>query len=351
MSVAGGEGRGKDGFASALLDWYDDHARILPWRVPPGSDERPDPYRVWLSEVMLQQTTVATVRPRFERFLERWPTVSDLAAAPQEDVLSEWAGLGYYARARNLHACAKVVAEQGWPQTEEGLRALPGLGTYTAAAVAAIALAERAVVIDGNVERVVARIFAIERPVRQAGAEVRAGAAALTPAARPGDYAQAMMDLGAGVCRPKRPDCLLCPVRPFCDAAARGLTEELPVRVPKKPRPVRSGVVYVGVRPDGAVLCERRAENGLYGGMLGLPSSDWKEGGADAGAPVASDWVNVGEVEHGLTHFILKLTVQTARLGDAPSGTFFTDDLSGLPTVFRRCVALASVHAAANDAP
>ena len=345
MDVADGEGgregAAKAGFAADLLAWYDAHARVLPWRIPPGGPA-PDPYRVWLSEVMLQQTTVATVRPRYERFLGLFPTVAALAEAPLDAVLAEWAGLGYYARARNLHACAQVVAREGWPRTEAGLRALPGLGAYAAASVAAIAFGERAVVVDGNVERVVARVFAVEAPVRRAAREVRALADALTPEARPGDYAQAMMDLGAVACRPRSPDCLLCPVRGHCDAAARGLTDELPVRTPKKPRPVRRGTVYVGRRGDGAVLCERRPPAGLYGGMAGLPGSAWGEGAVLA-PPVEAEWREAGVVTHGLTHFVLELTVYAGAVEAAPEGTFFlgADALDALPTVFRACVEAA----------
>jgi A/G-specific adenine glycosylase len=329
----------REGFAGDLLAWYDEAARELPWRSPPGTPA-PDPYRVWLSEVMLQQTTVATVRPRYEAFLARWPTVQALAAAPLDDVLSEWAGLGYYARARNLHACARAVAEHGWPEDEAGLRALPGLGAYTAAAVAAIAFGERAVVVDGNVERVVARVFAIDRPVREASAEVRVAANALTPHERPGDYAQAMMDLGATVCRPKAPQCPICPVRARCAALARGLAEELPVRPARRERPLRRGVAYVGLRGDGTVLCERRPPRGLYGGMAGLPGSEWAEEGGDAPPPVDGTWTEAGTASHGLTHFVLNLSVRTAVVQDAPEGLFFEREET-LPTVFRRCVDVA----------
>ena len=343
----GDEGRtsGKPGFASDLLAWYDAHARKLAWRSPPGTTP-PDPYRVWLSEVMLQQTTVAAVTPRYERFLASFPTVEALAAAPLDNVLGAWAGLGYYARARNLHACAKRVAAEGWPRTEAGLRALPGLGAYAAASVVAIAFGERAVVVDANVERVVARLFAVETPVRQAAKTIRALADALTPMqpapqGRPGDYAQAMMDLGATVCRPKAPDCLLCPVRAHCDAAARGLAGELPVRTPKKARPTRYGTVYAGRRADGAVLCERRPPEGLYGGMAGLPGSAWGQR-AVAAPPCAADWREVGTASHVLTHFRLELTVYEAAVEAAPEGLFFLpqDRLGELPTVFRACLAV-----------
>ncbi|WP_051881585.1 A/G-specific adenine glycosylase [Parvularcula oceani] len=349
-SVTVKERPGKDGFSGKLLSWYDEHARALPWRLPPGSDAVPDPYRIWLSEVMLQQTTVAAVVPRYERFLSLWPDVEALAAAPLEDVLGEWAGLGYYARARNLHACARAVAERGgWPETEEGLRDLPGLGAYTAAAVAAIAFGKRAVVVDGNVERVVARVFCVEEPLKAVRPGIRTLADALTPKERPGDYAQAMMDLGATVCRPKSPQCLLCPVSADCDARRAGLQDELPVRPAKKARPVRYGTVYVGQRRDGAVLTARRPERGLYGGMAGLPGTPWAEAPEVAVPPAPAGWKEVGRVSHGLTHFQLELTVMAAAVEAAPEGLAFTppDALETLPTVFRKCVGL--VHSLTDD--
>ena len=329
-----------DEAGAALLAWYDAHARVLPWRAPPDAPPN-DPYRVWLAEVMLQQTTVATVTPRYERFLVRYPTAEALAAAPLDDVLSEWAGLGYYARARNLHACAKQVAAEGWPRTEADLRALPGLGAYTAASVAAIAFGERAVVVDGNVERVAARLIALDVPVREATSEVRAVADALTPDARPGDHAQAMMDLGATVCRPKNPACLVCPLAPWCQARAANLQSELPVKPPRKERPTRQGTVFVACRADGAVLCERRPPSGLYGGMAGLPGSDWSEAPSEVPPPLPGDWRAAGEAEHGLTHFRLVLTVMAAETdADAPEGFFWLprDRRTDLPTVFRRCL-------------
>ncbi|MEM9233005.1 MAG: A/G-specific adenine glycosylase [Pseudomonadota bacterium] len=340
----------KAGFSTALLDWYDVHARDLPWRVGPkarAKGERPDPYRVWLSEVMLQQTTVATVTPRYEAFLAKWPTVKALAAAPLEEVLGEWAGLGYYARARNLHACAVVVAtEHGgiFPDTEEGLLTLPGIGPYTAAAIAAIAFDRSAVVVDGNVDRVMVRLHRIDRPIRDAKADIREAASALTPGTRAGDYAQALMDLGATVCRPKGADCLLCPVTAFCEARKAGVQDALPVKPPKKARPTRYGVVYVGRRTDGAILTERRPSKGLFGGMAGLPGGDWSEGEAPkATPPVKAPWQETGQAEHTLTHFHLILTVMTGEVKRAPKGMFWTavDDLETLPTVFRKAVKAA----------
>lgn len=266
--------------AALLLGWYDRMARPLPWRVSPSaraSGVRPDPYRVWLSEVMLQQTTVAAVIPYFRTFTARWPDIESLASAPEAEVMAAWAGLGYYARARNLIACAREVAAGGgrFPDTEEGLRALPGIGAYTAAAVAAIAFDRPAVVVDGNVERVMARVFAVETPLPQAKPELKALAAQLTPAERPGDYAQGVMDLGATVCVPRRPACGICPWVDRCAGRAEGIAEDLPRRAEKRPKPLRHGVAFCAVRDDGAVLLERRPARGLLGGMLGLPGSDW----------------------------------------------------------------------------
>ena len=348
--VTGTDKGRKRGFSTALLKWYDAHARALPWRVSPAARQAgavPDPYRVWLSEVMLQQTTVATVTPRFEAFLDRWPTVTALAAAPLDDVLGEWAGLGYYARARNLHACAVTVAnEYGgvFPDTEEGVLALPGIGRYTAAAVAAIAFDRPATVVDGNVDRVMARQFAVDRPIREVKEEIYAFAESLTPKKRPGDYAQALMDLGATVCRPKAPQCLLCPVLKMCDAHIQGIADALPVKPAKKARPTRYGVVYVGLSSEGAVLTERRPDKGLFGGMAGLPGSAWQEGGAPEEAPpLAGDWEVAGEATHTLTHFHLVLTVCRARVKRKPKDYFWTaaGDLETLPTVFRKAVAVA----------
>ncbi|MEO7786666.1 MAG: A/G-specific adenine glycosylase, partial [Sphingomicrobium sp.] len=282
--------------ASRLLEFYSHHARALPWRAPPGGAPMA-PYRVWLSEVMLQQTTVATVTPRFARFVERWPTVEALAAADEAEVLHEWAGLGYYARARNLIACARAVAALGgFPTSEAGLRALPGLGAYTAAAVAAIAFGERAVVVDTNVERVVARLFAVARPVAEARAELRALADRITPADRAGDFAQAMMDLGATICRPRAPRCSDCPLRQECAAFASGTPEAYPEAKSKRVRPHRFGVAWWTER-DGAVWLVRRPAKGLLGGMAALPGPDWSEH-----QPSAPD---LATIAHGFTHFTL----------------------------------------------
>jgi A/G-specific adenine glycosylase len=238
-------------FQRGLLNWYDGARRDLPWRARP--DEKADPYKVWLSEIMLQQTTVKAVIPYFETFIARWPAAEALAAASRDEVLAAWAGLGYYSRARNLYACAQAVAGEGFPTNEAGLRALPGVGAYTAAAIAAIAFDEPATVVDGNVERVIARLFAVEQPLPAAKPAIRKLAATLTPLGRPGDYAQAMMDLGAVVCTPRTPSCLVCPVRSFCSAAARGDAERFPVKSPKAERPVRRGNAFVIVRKERSV--------------------------------------------------------------------------------------------------
>src|SRR5947199_697378 len=253
--------------AAAVLAWYDRHRRELPWRALPG--ETADPYRVWLSEIMLQQTTVVTVAPYFARFVARWPDVRSLAAANLDEVLHEWQGLGYYARARNLHACARVVVERhggDFPDDPAALRALPGIGDYTAAAIAAIAFDHPSAAVDGNVERVVARLLAIDEPLPQAKPKLRALAAALVPERRAGDFAQALMDLGAVLCTPRRPRCVLCPWRERCAAAAAGIAEELPVMAEKPQRPLRYGVAFWLARADGPVIPRPRSEHGLLSG-------------------------------------------------------------------------------------
>lgn len=340
----------------ALLAWYDRHARDLPWRVSPAqrrAGASPDPYRVWLSEVMLQQTTVAAATGHFLRFLGRWPDVHALAAAPRDEVLGAWAGLGYYARARNLHACAGVVSRElggRFPDAEEGLRALPGIGAYTAAAIAAIAFDRPAVVVDGNVERVMARIFAEEAPLPGVKPVLRARAAGLTPQDRPGDYAQAVMDLGATVCTPARPACLACPWRGDCRARALGIADTLPRRAPKTAKPVRRGIAWVALDPERRLLTERRADAGLLGGMLAVPGTGWAEDGsapADPAPPLPGDWQDAGEARHTFTHFHLVLEVRLLRLA-APGGAGFMpldEALAAMPTVFAKAVRLAT-HAA-----
>jgi A/G-specific adenine glycosylase len=308
-----------------LLAWYDRHRRRLPWRAEPG--EAADPYRVWLSEIMLQQTTVAAVAPYFIRFLERWPTVSDLAAAPLEDVLTEWAGLGYYARARNLHACARaVVAEHGgrFPDSAEELARLPGIGAYTAGAIAAIAFNRRAAAVDGNAERVLARLLDLREPLPQIKPKLRAVAERLVAEDRPGDFAQALMDLGATVCAPASPRCMVCPWAEACRARAAGDPESLPVKPPRASKPVRRGVAFWALREDGSLLLRRRPERGLLGGMAEVPSTDWRHEAWTAeealrSAPFAADWRALpGGVAHVFTHFRLELAVLAARApGDA----------------------------------
>ncbi|WP_090112374.1 A/G-specific adenine glycosylase [Limimaricola pyoseonensis] len=337
-----------------LLGWYDRHARTMPWRTGPAEKAagvRPDPYRVWLSEVMLQQTTVAAVRRYHERFTALWPTVADLAAAEDADVMAEWAGLGYYARARNLLKCARaVVADHGgvFPDTHAGLIALPGIGPYTAAAIAAIAFDRPETVVDGNVERVMSRLFDIETPLPAAKPELTALAARLTPEARPGDHAQAVMDLGATICTPKSPACGICPLREPCLARQNGTQAQRPVKTPKKPRPHRRGYAYVGRRTDGAWLMETRPESGMLGGMLGFPGSDWSET-PDPAAPAPAEWRIAGEATHGFTHFTLTLTVLTARLGpvNPERGHFVAAEAfspGALPALMRKVHDVASAQ-------
>lgn len=330
--------------AAALLRWYDGAARVLPWRIGPAERAAgvvPDPYRVWLSEVMLQQTTVASVKGYFHRFTTRWPDVQALAAAPEAEVMAEWAGLGYYARARNLIACARIVAARGgFPDTLEGLRALPGLGAYTAAAVAAIAFDRAETVVDGNVERVVSRLFAHTDPLPRARPALARLAGTLTPARRPGDFAQAMMDLGATVCVPRKPRCAECPLEGFCAARAEGIAADLPKKSAKPPKPTRRGIAYVVIRADGAPLLEDRPPKGLLGGMPGWPGSDWSEAPVPA-PPLEADWLALpGTVRHTFTHFHLDLEVHLARVGmeAAPvAGSFRPGfDPEGLPTLMRK---------------
>jgi A/G-specific adenine glycosylase len=308
--------------AEALLAWYASEWRHLPWRAPPG--ERQDPYKVWLSEIMLQQTTVKAVLPRYALFLRRWPDVQALAHAELDEVLAAWAGLGYYARARNLHECARVVVAQHggkFPTSEAELRKLPGIGSYTAAAIASIAFGKRATPVDGNIERVVARLFAVTTALPEAKAEIKVLAENLTPEMHAGDFAQAMMDLGALICTPRRPACGLCPVRPDCRAYAQNLAEVLPYREEKAERPVRRGIAFVALRSDHTILLRQRPLRGLLGGMLETPSSPWTEAKPAAKsvrdyAPADADWRKVpGLVEHTFTHFHLELTVYRAEVG------------------------------------
>jgi A/G-specific adenine glycosylase len=345
--------------SAALLGWYDAHARALPWRKRPD-EPRQEPYRVWLSEVMLQQTTVAAVGKYYARFLELWPTVSDLAAAEESAVMAEWAGLGYYARARNLIAAARAVAAAGggFPDSEEGLRALPGLGAYTAAAVAAIAFDRRAVVVDANVERVVARLFLIDTPLPAARPAIRAAADAITPHARPGDFAQAMMDLGATICTPRRPRCLLCPLAAPCRARAGGDPEVLPVKPAKKAKPQRTGTAF-WIEQDGQVWLVTRAAKGMLGAMRALPDDGWAaRNDGDEEPPLTARWEPMGRVSHGFTHFDLELQLMRAESPDTSAlknGEWWPVDRiesAGLPTVFAKAVrlALANSKQASGDA-
>ena len=333
-----------------LLDWYDVHARDLPWRARPG-EAAPDPYRVWLSEVMLQQTTVAAVKPYFRAFTERWPTVQDLAAAPEDDLMAAWAGLGYYSRARNLVKAARMVAAQGgFPTTEDALRALPGLGAYTAASVAAIAFGRRAVVVDANVERVVARLFDLTDALPGVRKAIRAHADTLTPDERAGDFAQAMMDLGATICTARNPRCLLCPLRSHCRAYAHGDPESLPVKPAKKAKPVRTGTAFWIERDDSVWLVVREGK-GLLGGMRALPDDGWsaKVDGSTV-PPLDADWASVGVVRHTFTHFVLEMSVLRAEADAPPAGQgvwWPIDRLeqAGLPTVFAKAARLARSQA------
>ena len=328
----------------------------MPWRVGPAeraAGARPDPYRVWLSEVMLQQTTVAAVRAYFLRFTALWPAVGDLAAADDADVMAEWAGLGYYARARNLLKCARSVATDHngrFPDQRDDLQALPGIGPYTAAAIAAIAFDRPETVVDGNVERVMSRKHAVTTPLPAAKRTLASLAARYTPDRRPGDYAQAVMDLGATICTPKNPACGICPWMSCCDARSLGIAATLPAKTPKKAKPTRFGIVYLGRRADGAWLLERRPDGGLLGGMLGWPGSPWDDEATEA-PPIEADWHDPGpEVRHTFTHFHLRLALRVAALplDTAPKAGLFVSKAefrpSALPTVMRKAFDLASPY-------
>jgi len=344
---------------TALLAWYDRHRRNLPWRAPPG--RRADPYSVWLSEIMLQQTTVKAVAPYYLRFLACWPDVARLAAAPLDDVLKAWAGLGYYARARNLHACARAVMDRHagiFPASEAALRELPGIGAYTAAAIAAIAFDAPASPVDGNIERVLARLYAIETPLPAAKAEIARLAKALTPPQRAGDFAQGMMDLGATICTPKTPACALCPWREPCAARRRGDAETLPRRTPKPEGKLRRGGAFVLLRADGHILVRTRPAKGLLGGMTEVPTTPWSAGYVEARAleeaprlkakPVVKWRRLAGVVRHVFTHFPLELTVYAAEVDsgtEAPEGNRWVATAKlgeeALPSLMRKVVAHA----------
>ena len=335
--------------SSNLLEWYDVHARPMPWRTPPAEKKagvQPDPYRIWLSEVMLQQTTVAAVKDYFNRFTTRWPTVASLAAADDGDVMGEWAGLGYYARARNLLKCARVITDEHsgvFPDDHATLLTLPGIGPYTAAAISSIAFDLRHVVVDGNVERVMSRLYDIHSPLPASKLELTAKAEHLTPNQRTGDYAQAVMDLGATICTPKSPACGICPWHEPCKARKAGTAPDLPKKTPKKPKPTRHGTVYLGRRSDGAWLLERRPNKGLLGGMLGWPGSDWIDVTTPrpiGTPPTPADWkTEEGEVRHTFTHFHLLLTVMSATIESNEQLLFLGHNdfrPSDLPTVMRK---------------
>ncbi len=334
---------------AALLDWYDREGRTLPWRIRPedrAAGREADPYAVWLSEIMLQQTTVPHATPYWERFLARWPRVDDLASAPREEVLAAWAGLGYYARARNLHACARVVAHEldgRFPEDLAGLQALPGVGEYTANAMRAAAFDKPASVVDGNVERVITRLFAIETPLPRAKPEIKRLAAGLADPARPGDYAQGLMDLGATVCTPKSPRCSACPWSTACAAHAAGTETRYPVKAKKAPKPVRHGACFHVVGEDGLWL-RRRPDAGLLGAMMELPGSPWTGEAPDwrGHAPFEADWREAGAVRHVFTHFQLELRVLCAPAPPGwrpPEGGFVALgdlDEAGLPSVMMK---------------
>ncbi len=340
---------------SQLLDWYDAHGRDLPWREKGARRDGRDPYRVWLSEVMLQQTTVAHAAPYYDKFLRLWPTVNDLAAAEDGRVMAEWAGLGYYARARRLLACARVVARDfggAFPADEAGLLALPGFGPYTAAAVAAIAFGQAANVIDGNIERVMTRLYAIDTPLPAGRMAVREAAAQWVTTDRPGDWPQALMDLAAGICRPKAPLCLLCPLQAGCDAFRRGDAERFPVKPARAAKPRRHGVAFLIMSGDG-FIAERRPDKGLLGGMLGLPHSEWRAQpwrDGDIMPPVAGPFEDLGSYAHVFTHFALSQSVRLYRIADSDVQALLRlhnswqfaplADKAALPTVFRKAFAL-----------
>lgn len=342
-------------FSDLLLKWYDAHARELPWRAKP--DMYADPYHVWLSEIMLQQTTVATVKAYFEKFVRLWPTIEALAAAPQETVLKEWAGLGYYARARNLHKCAQILVEEhggSFPQSAAELIKLPGIGDYTSAAIAAIAFGEPATVVDGNIERIVARIHRIKTPLPAAKKPIKEATSKLTPEKRAGDFAQAMMDLGASLCSPTKPSCMLCPVRSHCAASENGDMETYPVKAPKKVKPTRRAVSF-WLEHDGHLLLERRPEKGLLGGMPGFFSTPWieraaipNEGEYQTCAPQTSEWEPLpGIAKHTFTHFHLetRLVKGSAEHRFNIENGFWHPvselEAIGLPTVFKKIAKLA----------
>ncbi|MFK4824156.1 A/G-specific adenine glycosylase [Paenochrobactrum sp. BZR 588] len=343
--------------AQSLLRWYDRHHRVLPWRITPEQSAKgvkADPYKVWMSEVMLQQTTVEAVKAYFLKFTQNWPTIEDLAAADDDDIMRAWAGLGYYSRARNLKKCAELVVSQHdgrFPINAAELKKLPGIGDYTSAAIAAIAFNQPEAVVDGNVERVVTRLYALTTALPQAKAQIRELTAAITPEDRPGDFAQAMMDLGATICTPKRPACALCPLNNDCLALKSHDPEHFPVKAPKKERPVRLGAAFVAEANDGSILLRKRTEKGLLQNMAEVPGSVWNsriDGSTDlSAAPFPADWRNAGMITHIFTHFELHLTVYHTTGADkrqVNDGWWSAADaLNGeaLPTVMKKAIAEA----------
>ena len=336
-----------------ILDWYDHHRRYLPWRSAPGVV--PNPYYVWLSEIMLQQTTVITVKPYFSYFLQKWPSIGNLADAPLDDILHAWQGLGYYARARNLHKCAKVIKYEyfgNFPENEKDLLKLPGIGPYTAAAIAAIAFGKIATPVDGNIERVICRLFSIKQPIAESKEKLRELASSMTPNFRAGDFAQSLMDIGATICIPKKPKCNLCPLTGECKANAEDIANDIPIRAPKRKKPTRTGVVFWLYNHQGEVLLRRRPDKGLLGGMIELPSSDWQDINQPVqniyrNAPVDVDWqILPGKIKHTFTHFNLILDV---AIGCCPQSESIEGIWSSpsnfskyaLPTVIKKVVSHA----------
>ncbi len=332
-----------------LLDWYDDEGRTLPWRIRPedrAKGKKADPYAVWLSEIMLQQTTVPHGTPYWHKFLDAFPTVTDLANAERDIVLGMWAGLGYYARARNLHKCAQIIRDDHagvFPQSEAALLALPGIGAYTAATMAAICFDEPTNIVDGNVERVVSRLFTVDTPLPKGRAEIRRLAADLASPIRPGDYGQALMDLGATICTPRSPSCDICVWQSECAAHDKGTQTDYPKKTPKKKQPIRYGVCFVGQCGD-EYWVETRADKGLLGGMIGFPGSDWRDDKIATPldfAPIKAEWAKMPvQVKHVFTHFELRLDVYHAALDKSGSNQIWAgaELLKGLPTVFKKAL-------------
>ena len=328
-----------------LLDWYARSARDLPWRVGPSErarGARPDPYRVWLAEIMLQQTTVPHATRYYLAFIARWPVIADLANASDDEVMAAWAGLGYYARARNLLKCAREISALGvWPDTVEALRKLPGIGPYTAGAVAALAFDRRAAAIDGNVDRVFARLMALKGEWKTEKARLSRVVESLVPSGRPAEFAEALMDLGATVCTPKTPNCAICPLRDMCVAQSEGDPVRYPIKPKKQAKPTRVGHVFIALGPERSLLTERRPERGLLGGMLGLPTSPWTGEWGAPEFPLEGSWDEVGEIQHVFTHFALTLKVWRSNVGVISNGMPLDQAADGLPSLFAKALRLA----------